>query len=506
MIFVRRTHHLVKLILRSALLLGLSAVGLPAQTVVVTDLGPGGGGRILRQALAGPHRLVEPDTSWFVVARGERVATPLVVLGRTAAISGFIDGDVVVIDGDLHVRPGAHIAGRAVAIGGGVYPSVRSVVIGGVQGFRDYTYDISRTANGYRLAYRAQREYDTPSVLLPGIYGLRLPTYDRVNGASVPLGPSFSLFGGRAELDALLTYRSDLGKIDPAIVAGLELSRRLRLRAEAQRGTFTNDAWIWSNLVNSLSGLALGTDTRNYYRADRAELTLHRLWEGASTNIEPFIGGRVERGWSVGPAVGERRGPWSILNRNDPLGMWRANPSIVAGSISSALAGSSLEWLVQDVRVRAHTLGEMSFTAPRDERFTQVTSDLDIDFPTFKDHEYTLDVRWVTTFGRVPPPQRFSYLGGSGTLPFLELLEQGGDELLLVDQRYTIPLLQRPLKLLGVPMLLLRHRLGSAGVARLPEFEQVVGVGVLLTFLKVEIHMDPASRKIKVGGGLSFSR
>lgn len=505
MTFIRPT-PIAKLTFGAAALIGLLAAGLRAQAVTVTDLGPGAGGRILREALAGPHRLIEPDTGWFVLRRDERVGTPLVVLGRTAAISGIVDGDVVVVDGDLHVRPGAHIKGRAVAIGGGVYPSMRSVVLRGTHSFRDNTFEISRTANGYRLAYRSLREHATPALLFPGMYGLRLPSYDRVNGVSLPFGPSFSFLGDRGDVDVLLTYRSDLGKFDPAIVGGLLLSRRLRLHAEAQRGTLTNEAWIWSNFVNSFSALALGLDTRNYYRADRAELTLHRLWEGTRAQIEPFLGGLAERGWSVGPAIGEQRGPWSIMRRKDLDALWRPNPTIGDGRITSALAGTSLQWQAQDVRIRARTRGEMSLEAPGDLSFTQVTSNLDVAFPTFGEQEYNLDVHWVTTFGDTPPPQRFSYLGGAGTLLFLELLEQGGDELLFIDQRYSIPLLRRRLGIFGIPTLLLRHRLGSAGVSELPSFEQVIAVGVMLTLIRAEIHIDPATGKTRKSAGFSFSR
>lgn len=495
------------LLLRSCALLGGVALGLPAQTrVAIADAGPGAGGRMLGEVLQRSHRLIEPDTEWFVLRRGDQVRSSLIVLGRTAAISGSVVGDVVVVDGDLHLRPGAHVTGRAVAIGGGVYPSVRAITLGGTHSFRDNTYAITRTADGYRLDYRSLREHASPSLLLPGIYGLRLPVYDRVNGASIPFGPTYSLAGGRGDTELLATYRSDLGKIDPAIVARLQLSRYLRARVEAERGTFTNDPWIWPDFINSLASLGTGTDTRNYYRADRAELSIHRLWERARTQLEPFVGARIERAWSVGPSVGERRGPWSVFGRSDTLRMWRPNPTIAGGTISSALAGSSLQWEPQDMRLRARTSAEMSLSAPGDERFTQLSTDFYATFPTFGDQEYSMEIRWVTTFGDTPPPQRFSYLGGSGTLSFLELLEQGGDELLFIDQTYSVPVLRLRFGILGSPTFLLRHRIGSAGIGALPTFEQVIGAGVALMLIRGEIQLDPATGKVRASVGLALSR
>lgn len=495
-------------------LLGLLAIGLTlfstgsrAQVrVTVTDLGPGPSGRILQEALARPYRLVEPDSGWFLLGRLHQETTSLIVLGRSAAIAGLVEGDVIVVGGDLYVRPGARVNGRAVAIGGGVYPSSLAHVGKGSQSFRDNTFAISRTAEEYRLEYQSLLEHRSPPLLFPVIYGLRAATYDRVNGASILFGPAFSFAEGRGQLDALATYRSDLGKIDPSIAGTIQFSRRSRATVAAQRGTLSNDAWIWSNFVNSLSALVFGADTRNYYRADRAELTVHRLWESTQTQVEPFIGGLAERAWSVGPSAAEQRGPWSLFGRTDTLAMWRPNPPVAAGNLASVLAGSAIQWESQELRLRAQSRGEMSVSAPADERFVQLTSDLNVAFPTFGEQEYALDVHWVTTVGDAPPPQRFVYFGGSGTMPFIDLLSQGGDELLLVDQRYSVPLVNVRLGILGIPTVLLRHRLGSAGLGGLPAFEQLIGMGVMLTIFRVELQFDPVRGEARLTSGFSFSR
>ncbi len=260
------------------LLLTWAGIARSQTRVTVTDVGPGASGPILVEALRRPHRLAEPDTGRLVVTRGVRVRSSLVVLGRGASIEGSVDGDVIVVGGDLYVRPGAHVAGRAIAIGGGAYPSALAVVDGEHFSFRDNTFEITRTGDGYRLAYRSLTPRDPPPLLFPGTYGLRMPQYDRVNGLSQPFGPAFAFANGRGLVNVLLTYRSDLGAIDPSVDVRLGISRRTRARAEIRHGSFSNDAWIYTNLVNSLSALALGVDTRNFYRADRAEVVVYRVW------------------------------------------------------------------------------------------------------------------------------------------------------------------------------------------------------------------------------------
>ena len=156
--------------------------------------------------------------------------------------------------------------------------------------------------------------------------------------------------------------------------------------------------------------------------------------------------------------------------------------------------------------MRSGSFAEFGFDAPFDRTFTQVTSDLAVTFPTFGEQDYAVDVHWVTTPGRTPPNQRFVYVGGPGTLPFEDMLDEAGDELLLIDQRYSYPVAAVALGLLGSPTLLLRHRLASAGFARLPAFHQVLGLGVMLTLVRAELQVDPETRQARFSAGFSFSR
>ena len=83
---------------------------------------------------------------------------------------------------------------------------------------------------------------------------------------------------------------------------------------------------------------------------------------------------------------------------------------------------------------------EQPWQTPRDATFTQGTLDGDVSFPAFLNHTFELHAHAVVTGGDRAPPQRFAYLGGGGTLPTLELLEMGGDQLFFVDSRYIVPL------------------------------------------------------------------
>src|SRR5689334_10610854 len=52
-------------------------------------------------------------------------------------------------------------------------------------------------------------EYSDSPISLPLGVGLRIPTYDRVNGVTLPWGPKIETSNGRIDLDALVRYRSE---------------------------------------------------------------------------------------------------------------------------------------------------------------------------------------------------------------------------------------------------------------------------------------------------------
>ncbi len=479
----------------------------------VRDQGPGPSGRLIREALARPYHLViVPDTSHIRVPRDSTIGSSLVVLGPHVVVAGRIEGDVVVIGGDLFIHPGAHVSGRVLVVGGCAYPSALATVRGGSRCWRDHTFDAVETPTGIALDYRSLAHVEPVRfVSLPVIYGFRVPTYDRVNGVSLPFGPRITPLGsglaGRLAIDPTVTYRSHLGAIDPGVLVRYDQSRRAAFEIAAQRSTFTNDAWIRGDIVNSVLTFVTGKDVRNYYRADRGEARLIRLWEGEMFEHEPFIGVRTERAWSVGPDSNAVSEPWSIFGREDrEEGTLRFNPPVTRGRISSGVLGSRLRWESGDVRFRSDALVEAPFDTPLDRDFVQGTLDFAIGFPTFGTHRFSFEAHGLLTLGDTAPPQRFSYLGGSGTLPTFDLLEFGGDQLLFTESRYSIPIERIIIPLLGSPTFTVRHMIGGAGVGSLPRLEQNIGVRLSLFAFKVDYTVDPRTRDTDLSFGVAVGR
>ena len=479
-----------------------------SQNVVIRDLGPGRAGRWLRSALAGPHVIIRADSAHPArLARDTTYDRTVIVIGGPAEVASTVRGDVIVVGGDLFLHPGVDISSRAVAIGGGVYTTALGIVRGGTYPFREFTYRVVVLPDGtLALDYELTEVRDTRVVTLPGFFGVRIPTYDRTNGVSLPFGPTLAIDTARYELDLLAVYRSQLGDVDPQAELRGTIGRRLTVTTRAGRYTETNERWIYGDIANSFTTLGFGSDARNYYRADRADARGAYTLEGELARVTMSAGGLAERARSARPDTGAVGGPWSLFGRRDLKKMLRPNPRILPGTITSALAGVSVEWADQGMTATASADVEVPLSTPGDARFVQTTVDALVGFPTFGTQRVEIESHALVTAGDTAPPQRYSYLGGAGTLPTFDLLEFGGDQLLFAEGRYIIPVDRIRIRYLGSPTFTARYIVGGAGVGKLPSLEQNVGARVAISLIRVDYLVDPSSRKSVFSLGLSLFR
>jgi hypothetical protein len=471
-------------------------------------------GRAIARVLASTHQVLDGGGRPVDLPRGTSFGTSLVILSPRVTIGARVAGDVVVVGGDLFTHPGGRIEGDAIAVGGGVYHSTLASIGGSSYSFRDETFAIARAPGQVTLAYEeTQLQYATEVVSWPLRTGLRVPSYNRVDGVALPWGPMVTLGRGTLTLDPTVTYRSHIGDVDPGVRAVLSLGV-LQVIADARRGTFSNDRWIRSDGTNSLAVLWSGRDMRNYFRADRIDLQFGPRWETATLVLEPYVGARNELGWSTGQDLSRDSHPWSLLGRDSTNGIFRPNPPVHRGRIVSGLAGASLRWSGGDVRARFSAAFERAWNSPaepasaeNDGEFTQLTLHGNVTFPTFAGQRLISRAHAVTSSSsdKRPPPQRYAYLGGSGTLATMDLLVEGGTELFFFEANYVIPVPVIQLPFVGPPTLTLRYMTGAAGVDELPKFTQNIGARLGVRFIAIQFLMDPATKEKRWGVGLTLT-
>lgn len=435
----------------------LVATGLPAQVVQTPPVERVGAAdvavdRRLARLLEGDPLILTRDT---MIAAGDTVRGPVLLLDATLVLEGTVAGDLVVVDAGAFVRPGAVVQGDLVNAGGGLYRSELARVRGIVLDLPNAGYRVVREPD--RIVIEAS---GVPSPLtLDGIQGFHVPAYDRVNGVTAVWGATLRL----PRLGDLTPYVhgeggwvTERGEAVYAASGGVRWGAT-RVEGGYEKGWYTNDDWIRDDLKNGLQYLWDGDDFRDYHAVERSWAGVARTFgdEEKSFFATLRLGGQIEDGTSL--VAGN---PWHL--RGDTT---RANPAIDDGRITSLVASLDAEW---NGRWSVFE-GRVEYEGGREWEggefvFDRVAVRGDWAMQALADHTLEIELFAQTPLrGDTLPRQRWSFVGGSGTLRTLELAQYSGDRVVYVESKYIIPLPESlALPLVGTPELQLIHAAGMA--------------------------------------------
>lgn len=445
----------VRHFLLAVLVLLLSAGSVNAQRVERTGRGLLDRDQELDRLLAGAYTLIAQDT---LIANGDTLDGPVLVAGATMRVNGTVDGDLYIVDSNVFLRPTAEVTGQVVNLGGGFFPSEQAR-IAAIVDEPLAPYEVERPApDVLRIVGTRQRS----ALVLDGVRGVRIPTYDRVDGLTVGIGAGYLTPAlGRVEpmVRGWVEYRTEPGEF----TGGGELSAtrgRSTLAVGAERTTASEDRWIRNDLLNSIAVLWDGDDYRNYYAADRGWLEARRVLERGPREINAFLRLQVEDATSR--AAGD---PWILF---DPDSL-RPNPAVDEMRITSVRAGGTVGLRMPRIEADLGVETEFGFEGLDGERtFQRFELFGEGAVPALADH--TLELEWHLR-GPLPgtdslPRQRWSFVGGSGTLYTYEIAEFAGDRVVFAGLRYIIPIPDRwGVSFFGQPTLNLRHIAATAWTA-----------------------------------------
>ncbi len=428
----------------------------------------------------GKYRVFSRDT---VLSEADVILGDLIVIRSTLRIEGRIAGDLIGVQADIFARPGGSVEGMVVVLSGGFYGSSLASLNTKPVDASAYDYQAqSREGGGYEiLGPRA-----VARVRLPGLYGLLMPQYDRVNAVTLEAGLEFERGAATWIPDASLRvrYRSVRSDFDGDVALRWPFARH----AVAVRGGRTvrsNDRWINPDLENSIYALVGGIDTRNYYEADFADANL-RLEFGTGTTWWTDLLVGWERAGSL-----PNRDPFSIFSvrggfqDNLPVEEQDAARARLGLGLETWISGSTPLEIGLDVeRADASIAGDLTFTVLGG-RFAT-------DIPTTGRQTLNLEGRGQVPGSSGAPAQRWRALGGWGSLPTLRPTEQAGDWMWWWAATYRFPL--RPgSTLLTRVVLWLQYAAGNAwaeGGTRPPAAHNL-GFGATFGPLAAGVYTDP---------------
>jgi hypothetical protein len=275
------------------------------------------------------------------------------------------------------------------------------------------------------------------------------------------------------------------------VEASYRSSANSRATLRASRSTRTSDAWIRGDLANSLSALFFASDLRNYYSSDALRLEIARLTPAVLIAGEGFLAPRLSLQLSRDRSL-PTGDPHSIFRGEHA---WRENPPIDEGILASLTAGASGAWRGPTTRFDAAIAAEWAPPGIGDFHFAQLRASARGRLQALFRHEISITGHLLLPIAsELLPRQRWSFVGGQGTLPSFETASMRGDHLLFLESEYNIPLRRLRVPVLGVPALSIKHAAGAAwiGSASRPELEQNLGFGLRFSAFDAIFYIDPA--------------
>jgi hypothetical protein len=292
----------------------------------------------------GPNALRSRD-SVHVANDSRPVEGNLAVQNGPAVIGGRIQGNVLAVNSDVILRPGARIDGDLWIVGG----RLRGRQNGNINGeIRIYEARVSTRRDGDNLYLVSDEEYRPQSPLRRrSAFGRRnwsdpihiatAGAYNRVEGMPINIGPSIyqATPWGSLSIDAYAvirtgsTFDDDGGDIGHDVTSELRFGRRT---GPAFGGRLFNtidpvESWQLSEIETSLAAFLFRRDYRDYY-ANRGVTGYGRFYVGRAASL---TGSFSHQRWDTRDLFN----PFTIF-RGDAS--WRPNPTMDVGRMHIANA------------------------------------------------------------------------------------------------------------------------------------------------------------------------
>ncbi len=374
-----------------------------------------------------------------IIQRGDSLNTNLVVKGGDLTVYGRINGDVLVVGGDLYIRDGAYIGGNVKVINGEVYKDDNAVVVG----------YIDKSSSKKEKAYREEaKNFRRSSTKLSANWVNETTDldnfifrYNRVEGLFLGVGSekryywdnqrSYSLYGSAGYGFRSHDWRGNLGL---SRQFAFDDGQLFEVEVEGHSLTDTKDDWLIGVHENTAAAFLIHEDFRDYFERD-----------GFGVNIgyaaqQDFLTSQVKVGYLVDEyKLMENQTEWSMFGGDK---RFRLNPAIRPGKMRSIVSSAGLSSVTTTIDgpegwsiTAAAEFAEKSFGS--DFTFNRFVADIRRYEPLGQYDNLNVRFRVGTSEGNLPLQKTFE-IGGLGTLPAYSFKDEMGNRMLLMNVEFIV--------------------------------------------------------------------
>jgi hypothetical protein len=393
--------------------------------------------------------LDDPATHRFsgtaVIAASDVIAGPAAASDGVLRVAGTIRGELVALNADVVLEPGAVVDGDITIVGGTLRGEEEARIGGTVTVFGE----------GFDLIAQAERYHDAPEDWWEGRpwrdggdfsgnaeLTVRVgENYNRIEGLPVQIGPDIRTGGAwGTRVEALAVWRTDVGPLTNTermgYFARVEQSlgtRAVRVGASVRSTIDPIEAWSLTNLEASLAAALFHEDQRDYF--EREGWSAYARFRAPGMPLAMTFEYLDETHNSAAA-----RDPWTLFNDDRT---WRTQPLIAEGDVRSVRGSVAWDDRWEDdfrargwlARVDVTHVFDASLAVPATAGLPGTVNlnapalDYDAGFTTgFVDLRRYQSVGWAGILGmrvvgggaledRALPPQFQHALGGAGGLP-----------------------------------------------------------------------------------------
>ena len=376
-----------------------------------------------------------------VIEESESIHSNVIVKGGDLTVYCTVDGDVLVVGGDLHMKNTGKITGNARVVNGSILKEDGAII----EGVEDYTRKEKSSFRPSRRKFiRTGRTFDVPwsneQINLDNF----IFRYNRVEGMFLGLGSdkkyywdgerSWNMYGSAGWGVKSHTWRGNLGLARQFAILTNEGSGIIELGADGYSLTDTKDKWIISLLENTAAALLLHEDFRDYFQRNGYAVHVAYYSKNDYLKNELKVAYLVDSYDSLSNKV-----DWALFGG----GKWfRTNPAITPGKMRSVIASGGIS------TVSKTSYGPEGWSLDVSAEFAKKAWGSEFEFD-----QYILDLRRFQPLGRYDNfniraragslvgdalTQKMFDLGGLGTMNAFPFKSETGNRMLLINAELII--------------------------------------------------------------------